>query len=167
MLWLRQHVKLWPYKLDADNRLRALTEVQVFITILAAMLLRVDRADCDEDSGPCRIPNSALDLMLMTSLFLCVALPYVGTVIVKVQLAKQSLDGSDTKAVFDRFAVGMANKEDHVRLEQLFAMYSKTLAGGREGSNLSFDGNIVFGQKFFIASFPGKWATSCARDRIN
>jgi hypothetical protein len=155
-----QHVKLWPYKLDADNRLRALTEVQVFITILAAMLLRVDRAaDCeDEQDNNCRLPNSTLDMLLVASLVLCVAVPYVVSVFVKYRLAQQSVLGTDIKSVFDRFALGLANEEDRIRLEKLFAMYAESLAGGREGSNLSFDGNIVFSQKFFIASFPGRCA---------
>ena len=45
------HFKLWPYKLPADNVFKALIEVQIFLTILIALVLKVDLAAVGETVG--------------------------------------------------------------------------------------------------------------------
>jgi hypothetical protein len=36
------HQSLWPYKLSADNVFKAAVEIQIFLTILAALVLKTD-----------------------------------------------------------------------------------------------------------------------------
>ena len=50
------HQSLWPYKLSADNVFKAAVEIQIFLTILAALVLKTDlRAEAVRRRLPARI----------------------------------------------------------------------------------------------------------------
>jgi hypothetical protein len=147
------HVKVWPFKSDHDNRYRMLSEGQVYFTILAALYIQSQKQNADGHDTS--ISNTALDVCLLVSMVLCVVVPFFATVALKVRDTQQSLLGTDVRAVFERFRLGMASTSDAQQLQDLFRSYGEALSDGREGSNLSFDGCQVFSQKFFIASFPG------------
>ena len=122
----------------------------MFFTILVAILLRGSEVENVEDGG-----NSTLDIAMVASVLLCVAVPFVLTVYFKARQALQSLPGADLKSSVDRVQLGMASKDDKEQLLSLIERWGEEMRGGREGSNMSFDGCVNFSQKFFIASFPG------------
>lgn len=59
LFFLGAHFHSWPYKLPADNLLKAATEVMVFVTILAALVLK------NPDLGDERVDEQLYDLVLV------------------------------------------------------------------------------------------------------
>jgi hypothetical protein len=78
------HFKLWPYKLSADNVFKAQVEVQIFLTILAALLLKEDLSTETVDKG-------FYDVALITLFIVNVPIALVYTVLSKLRHARRLL----------------------------------------------------------------------------
>ena len=72
-----------------------------------------------------------------------------------VRATKMYINGTATerhRAILLEF---LRHKADEAAMQRQRWKLEEKQAGGRAGSNLNFEGNRVFSQKFFIASFPG------------
>ena len=87
-LFCAAHFRCWPMKAEADNRLRAATEIHLFWVIVVAFVLKVDLADE-------RIGLRAYDLALVITGIICVPVAAVGAVANKMYRAYQIEFGSD------------------------------------------------------------------------
>lgn len=97
--FLCTQVKYQPYKIEADNTFRMVTEAHVFITVLVAFVQRGKEAS-----------SSALDTLLIGSFIVCVPIAWVLTTVTK--LLQASFHGVDAKAAFARFQLGLASDKD-------------------------------------------------------
>jgi serine/threonine protein kinase len=82
--FIMMHFKLWPYKLSADSVFKALVEVQIFATVLAALVLKEDLSG--EVAG-----KGFYDLVLITLFIANVPTAFAYTVVAKVQYARKLL----------------------------------------------------------------------------
>jgi hypothetical protein len=84
------HFKLWPYKISADNVFKAQVEVQIFMTIQIALVLKVDieglrgRPALDEV-----VDESFYDAALLVLFVLNVPIGFVCTVAIKMRDARR------------------------------------------------------------------------------
>ena len=73
------------------------------------------------------------------------------------QAAAPELAPERVRSAFSRYVLGVASRRDkeeiRVYLQGVRQQVAKT--GGRAASSLEFEGNRVYMQKFFVASFPG------------
>eukprot|EP01047_Picozoa_sp_COSAG01_P102836 COSAG01_NODE_32368_length_582_cov_3.873706_1_plen_178_part_01 len=105
-----------PYKIRADNVLRIVTEIHVYIVVLAAFLMHdAVLTHLGEDTV-----NSSVDWVLITTFVLCVPLAFITTVCCKVQAAMRYANGTDVNAAFGRFLRGLASEADCRKLRSCF-----------------------------------------------
>ena len=107
------HFGRWPYKLAADNVFKAMVEVQIFLIILVALVLKIDLEALGEVVG-----EGAYDAAVITLFVLNVPVGFVCTVAVKMR------DASRQRAQKD--ASGMAE------LRQALALHCSGLADAED-----------------------------------
>ena len=77
------------------------------------------------------------------------------------QVAAPELAPECVRSAFTRYVLGVASRRDKEEIRAYLKGVRQRMArdqevlDGRAGSSLEFDGNRVYQQRFFIASFPG------------
>jgi hypothetical protein len=123
LFFVALHTRTWPYKLAADNILRLLTELHVFVMIVIALALKGDLED--ETFGV-----TFYDWLALVSFVVCVPLPFffvVGDHIRAMMAIRDEVDslgdGYDVgvrRSMMRRFKLverGLASRQDKIELK--------------------------------------------------
>eukprot|EP01048_Picozoa_sp_COSAG05_P012121 COSAG05_NODE_1192_length_5572_cov_3.202266_3_plen_947_part_00 len=133
VLFLCLQVRYRPYKIEADNTLRMVVEVQIFVTILAAFI------QLNSDS------SSLLSGLLVGSFVVCVPLAWLLTIVTKLKQA--SLSGVDANAAFARFQLGLASGADIEQLAQECRQMKVVVMSTSEMGTIDPDGGPPYDQE--------------------
>jgi hypothetical protein len=131
------HVRTWPYKLNADNNLRAFTELHVCLTVATALAFRTELDSTKgaffglEEPDAWGVYNQDLtdrrkqyDWLLISTFILCVPGAFVFTCVRKIMLVRKTLQvpaqtaatHRDNETVmrftFKRFQLGLATARE-------------------------------------------------------
>lgn len=104
-LFCAAHFRCWPMKAEADDRLRAATEIHLFWVIVVAFVLKVDLADE-------RIGLRAYDLALVITGIICVPVAAVGAVANKMYRASNRVWLRQRRPL-STLSTTTANNDDH------------------------------------------------------
>jgi hypothetical protein len=142
LAFLCRHMKSWPYKFDADNNLRAATEVHTCLTIAVALVFRTDMDSTKgayfgtegedafrvytEDMADRRRPY---DWLLMSTFIVCVPGMFILTIARKVRGVKQTLQHSAQTAE--------AQSDKQTRMRFTFERFRLGLTTGSETKDLA------------------------------
>ena len=106
---ISHHVRAWPYKLGADNVLRAVVELHVFVIVLVELAVKGETDNEDAHDTP---------TVLIIASFVCVLIVLVCVVVFKYQFARRIRGSTNIQDTFDRHKFGLARDEDVKRLQQ-------------------------------------------------
>jgi hypothetical protein len=131
------HIRAWPYKLDADNKLRAAIEIHTCLTIAVALAFRTELDSTmgsffgTEADGAFRLYSLDIasrrkpyDWLLVSTFIICVPGMFFLTIAQKVRMVQQSLkqvaDAAEAhgdtptrmRFTFSRFRLGLATGQD-------------------------------------------------------
>jgi hypothetical protein len=142
LAFLCRHMTSWPYKFDADNHLRAATEVHTCLTIAVALVFRTDMDSTKgayfgtegedafrmytEDIADRRRPY---DWLLMSTFIICVPGMFVLTIARKLRMVKQTLRHAAQTAE--------AQSDKQTRMRFTFERFRLGLTTGSETKDLA------------------------------
>ena len=107
------HQSLWPYKLSADNVFKAMVEVQIFLIIQVALVLKINLEAVGEV-----VDKNFYDAAVITLFVLNVPIGFVCTVAFKMRDASRQRAQKDASGMAERrqalalHCSGLADTED-------------------------------------------------------
>jgi hypothetical protein len=113
LLFIMLHFKLWPYKLSADNVFKAMVEVQIFLIIQVALVLKINLEAVGEV-----VDKDFYDAAVITLFVLNVPIGFVCTVAFKMRDASRQRAQKDASGMAERrqalalHCSGLADTED-------------------------------------------------------